>query len=116
VCEWVYGTVCLCGVRGCVPTRPVTPPPPHKQEEALAESNPDHGRVIRVAAETWKTGIVRDKRGQFIGTISAGGVIRDKLGRRVGVAGAQDRSGPKVTDTRVLDGYFGKAKEFEDTE
>lgn len=37
------------------------------QEEAEAASNPDHNKVVRVGAETRRTGVVKDKHGNIIG-------------------------------------------------
>jgi hypothetical protein len=44
------------------------------QEEADAAANPDHNRVIRVGAETRKTGVVKDKHGNIIGAQRTGTV------------------------------------------
>lgn len=79
------------------------------QEELLAETNPDYDRVVRVAEEGRRTGIVRDKRGHIVGTISNGGVIRDKTGRRIGVAGTGRDIRQRPLSNNVLDGFFGKS-------
>jgi hypothetical protein len=41
------------------------------QEDAEAASNPDHNKVIRVGAETRRTGVVKDKHGNIIGAMTA---------------------------------------------
>jgi hypothetical protein len=79
------------------------------QEELLAETNPDYNRVVRVAEEGRRSGIVRDKRGNIVGTISSGGVIRDKIGRRVGVVGSGKDIRKRPLSDNVLDGFFGKS-------
>jgi hypothetical protein len=79
------------------------------QEELLAETNPDYDRVVRVAEEGRRTGIVRDKRGHIVGTISSGGVIRDKTGRRIGVVGSGKEIRQRPLSDNVLDGFFGKS-------
>ena len=78
-------------------------------EHSNKNDNPDFDRVIRVGARARKTGVVKDKRGAIIGTISSGGVIRDKTGRRIGVSsyGAQPTEAKRKAEDNMRVGYFG---------